>query len=96
MNNVDESEDENPEFRYLSSDCGIQPNKRNNYGIPKDVIDMFGTSQSENIADASTITIDDVINNKLVNVIEIFSIVSLTTHLTRKISLLGILKSTPR
>lgn len=35
------AEEEDPEFRYLSSDCGIQPSKRNNYGIPKDVLDMF-------------------------------------------------------
>lgn len=58
--NEDGGEDEeDPEFRYLSSDCGIQPSKRNNYGIPKDVIDMFRvSSQSSN-------TLDDIINNRL-------------------------------
>ncbi|XP_053696118.1 cell division cycle protein 123 homolog [Sabethes cyaneus] len=34
-------EEDDPEFRYLPEDCGIQPNKRNNYGFPQDVIDMF-------------------------------------------------------
>lgn len=71
INDEQESEDESPEFRYLSSDCGIQPNKRNNYGIPEDVINMFQTSQSENMTYDSTNTIDDVISNKLESVIEI-------------------------
>lgn len=74
----DESEDEQPEFRYLSTDCGIQPNKRNNYGIPEDVINMFRTSKSETITDSSTNTIDDVINNKLENVIKTIAIESFT------------------
>ncbi|XP_058452926.1 cell division cycle protein 123 homolog [Malaya genurostris] len=47
---IDEEDD--PEFRYLPEDCGIQPNKRNNYGFPQDVIDMFrsesGPSTSSN------------------------------------------------
>ncbi|CAD7094022.1 unnamed protein product [Hermetia illucens] len=34
-------ENDDPEFRYLPNDCGIQPSKRNNYGIPIDIIDMF-------------------------------------------------------
>lgn len=33
--------DDEPEFRYLSKDIGIQPSKRNNYGIPKDVCDVY-------------------------------------------------------
>lgn len=68
MTNEDGPEDENPEFRYLSSDCGIQPNKRNNYGIPEDVIEMFRASKSESIIDATTNNIEDVIKNKLENV----------------------------
>lgn len=40
------------EFRYIPSDVGIQPTKRNNYGVPQDVLDMFsggsGGSGSEN------------------------------------------------
>lgn len=38
-------EEDDPEFRYLPEDCGIQPNKRNNYGFPQDVIDMFDPAQ---------------------------------------------------
>lgn len=34
-------QNDDPEFRYLPNDCGIQPSKRNNYGIPIDIIDMF-------------------------------------------------------
>lgn len=45
VNQIEDSDEEDdPEFRYLSSDCGIQPSKRNNYGIPRDVIDMFRVS----------------------------------------------------
>lgn len=68
---TDNDDEEDPEFRYLSSNCGIQPNKRNNYGIPKDVIDMFRPSSSGS-DDATTSqspnTLDDVINNRLENV----------------------------
>lgn len=60
LETVDGIEEEDPEFRYLSSDCGIQPSKRNNYGIPKDVIDMFRVSASQ-----SSNTLDDIINNQL-------------------------------
>lgn len=38
--NIDDEQDD-PEFRYLPEDAGIQPNPRNNYGIPHDVIDLF-------------------------------------------------------
>uniref|UniRef100_A0A8D8GFX3 Cell division cycle protein 123 homolog n=1 Tax=Culex pipiens TaxID=7175 RepID=A0A8D8GFX3_CULPI len=34
-------EEDVPEFRYLPEDCGIQPNPRNNYGFPQDVLEMF-------------------------------------------------------
>lgn len=34
-------EEDVPEFRYLPEDCGIQPNPRNNYGYPQDVLEMF-------------------------------------------------------
>lgn len=53
-------DEEDPEFRYLSTDCGIQPSKRNNYGIPKDVIDMFRVTSNQ-----SSNTLDDIINNHL-------------------------------
>lgn len=61
-NDGDEDEDD-PEFRYLSTDCGIQPSKRNNYGVPKDVIDMFRVSSNQ-----SSNTLDDIINNRLEDV----------------------------
>lgn len=72
---IDSSEEDDPEFRYLNTDCGIQPSKRNNYGIPMDVIDMFRASNT-NSNDASNSsneqtspnTLDDVINNRLENV----------------------------
>lgn len=71
MNGSDDEEDD-PEFRYLSSDCGIQPNKRNNYGIPKDVIDMFrassATTDEGHSSTQSPNTLDDVINHRLENV----------------------------
>jgi D123 len=39
-------EQDDPEFRYLANDVGIQPTSRNNYGIPQDVINMFKASAS--------------------------------------------------
>ena len=42
---IDGLEDE-PEFRYLPEDCGIQPTKRNNYGVPQDIINMFRSGSS--------------------------------------------------
>ncbi|KAL5291710.1 CDC123 family protein [Megaselia abdita] len=43
------------EFRFIPSDVGIQPTKRNNYGVPQDVLDMFsggsGESASEHFTD---------------------------------------------
>lgn len=70
--NIDDDGEEDPEFRYLSSDCGIQPNKRNNYGIPKDVIDMFRASSNSSTEQPteSPNTLDDVISNRLENVSE--------------------------
>ncbi|XP_055638733.1 cell division cycle protein 123 homolog [Toxorhynchites rutilus septentrionalis] len=41
-------EEDDPEFRYLPEDCGIQPNKRNNYGFPQDVIEMFEMCPAQN------------------------------------------------
>ncbi|KXJ70688.1 hypothetical protein RP20_CCG022758 [Aedes albopictus] len=48
-------EEDDPEFRYLPEDCGIQPNRRNNYGFPQDVIDMFQvTTEGPTTSSAST------------------------------------------
>ncbi len=37
----DEGECDNPEFRYLAENVGIQPNPRNNYGFPQELVEMF-------------------------------------------------------
>lgn len=60
---TDGNNDDDPEFRYVSTDTGIQPNKRNNYGIPKDVIDVYQTGSVTGTAQAngnSTCTLDDL------------------------------------
>ncbi|XP_055380916.1 cell division cycle protein 123 homolog [Condylostylus longicornis] len=44
---AEENEAGLPEFRYLNSDCGIQPHSRNNYAIPQDIIDMFNPQNSD-------------------------------------------------
>lgn len=57
----DDEELDDPEFRYLASDIGIQPNSRNNYGIPQDVINMFKASSNasdEQVANMNRLVID--------------------------------------
>ncbi|XP_055543995.1 cell division cycle protein 123 homolog [Wyeomyia smithii] len=44
-------EEDDPEFRYLPEDCGIQPNKRNNYGFPQDVIDLFQPTNGASVGE---------------------------------------------
>lgn len=56
---------DDPEFRYLASDCGIQPSARNNYGIPQDVIDMFKASSSTS-AELNDLELERL-NNLLIN-----------------------------
>lgn len=63
----DDDEPDDPEFRYLASDVGIQPSSRNNYGIPLDVINMFKASSNtsrdlneENLADMNRLVIDQL------------------------------------
>lgn len=63
----DDDEPDDPEFRYLASDIGIQPNSRNNYGIPQDVINMFKASSNtsgdysdEQIANVNRLVIDQM------------------------------------
>lgn len=43
---TEDEEQDDPEFRYLANDVGIQPNSRNNYGIPQDVINIFKASSA--------------------------------------------------
>lgn len=57
-----------PEFRYLSADCGIQPSKRNNYGIPKDVIDVYKSTNEENETEEGSISLDELLFRRLRNV----------------------------
>lgn len=57
----DDEEPDDPEFRYLASDIGIQPNSRNNYGIPQDVINMFKASSNaseDQVANMNRLVID--------------------------------------
>lgn len=66
MNLYFQDSEEGPEFRYLASDCGIQPNKRNNYGIPRDVVDMFKSEQPP----AQNQTLEDIMVNRVREVIK--------------------------
>lgn len=57
----DEDECDNPEFRYLAENVGIQPNPRNNYGFPQELIEMFkANGESENPVDLTQLAIDRV------------------------------------
>lgn len=60
----DEDECDNPEFRYLAEDVGIQPNPKNNYGFPREIIDVFKANDSgisiEDMADISRLSIDQM------------------------------------
>lgn len=38
---LQDDEVDDPEFRYLATDVGIQPTSRNNFGIPSDIVEMF-------------------------------------------------------
>lgn len=64
---TDDEDPDDPEFRYLASDVGIQPNSRNNYGIPQDVISMFKASHNndedmneEQLANMNRLIIDQL------------------------------------
>uniref|UniRef100_A0A336LZQ5 CSON005131 protein n=1 Tax=Culicoides sonorensis TaxID=179676 RepID=A0A336LZQ5_CULSO len=56
-------EEDDPEFRYLPEDCGIQPNPRNNYGIPHDVINLFKSQSTSDEQDAANV--NDLLINRL-------------------------------
>lgn len=73
---TDESDDDDgdgdveddPEFRYMSEDTGIQPSKRNNYGIPKDVVDVYRSGAAETTGGGSgeaSCTLDDLLFRQL-------------------------------
>lgn len=62
------TDEDDPEFRYLTEDTGIQPSKRNNYGIPKDVIDVYRSGASEatgGVADEGRCTLNDLLFRQL-------------------------------
>lgn len=58
QNLEDNNGDDNiyPEFRYINTDCGIQPSKRNNYGFPQDIIDVFNNTTSDYLTDLLSTT----------------------------------------
>lgn len=59
---ADDEDPDDPEFRFLASDVGIQPNSRNNYGIPQDVINMFKASSmsDDQLANINRLVIDEL------------------------------------
>lgn len=60
----DDEDPDDPEFRYLAADVGIQPTSRNNYGIPQDVINMFKASSNipddDELANMNRLVIDQM------------------------------------
>lgn len=52
----DENECDNPEFRYLAENVGIQPNPRSNYGFPQDVVEMFKANDTQPQIDISQLS----------------------------------------
>lgn len=61
--------EDDPEFRYMSEDTGIQPSKRNNYGIPKDVVDVYRSGGVETTGGGGggegSCTLDDLLFRQL-------------------------------
>lgn len=61
---TDDEDPDDPEFRYLAADVGIQPTSRNNYGIPQDVINMFKASSNipddDELANMNRLVIDQM------------------------------------
>jgi D123 len=45
LSNCDHDESDDPEFRFLVANVGIQPNSKNNYGFPHEMIEMFKSSR---------------------------------------------------
>uniref|UniRef100_A0A182RC88 Uncharacterized protein n=1 Tax=Anopheles funestus TaxID=62324 RepID=A0A182RC88_ANOFN len=59
-------EEDDPEFRYLPNDCGIQPIKRNVYGFPQDFRNFFqGAASSDGNTGGEFSAAED--SNNLVN-----------------------------
>lgn len=60
--NDDEEECDNPEFRYLAENVGIQPHSRNNYGFPQELIEMFKANNQEEVnqIDLAQLAIDQI------------------------------------
>jgi hypothetical protein len=59
----DENVDDDPEFRYLPTDCGIQPNPRNNFGLPLDVINLFKNANNTDIEPTDQAALNRLIEN---------------------------------
>lgn len=62
---LEDCESDAPEFRFLSEDVGIQPNSRNNFGIPKDIVDMF--IESGDPTNSLQNLIDNFANRNVIN-----------------------------
>uniref|UniRef100_A0A182P4W2 Uncharacterized protein n=1 Tax=Anopheles epiroticus TaxID=199890 RepID=A0A182P4W2_9DIPT len=60
-------EEDDPEFRYLPNDCGIQPIKRNVYGFPQDFRNFFQGAASSSNGDTAGEASAEGDSNNLVN-----------------------------
>ncbi|XP_040168735.1 cell division cycle protein 123 homolog [Anopheles arabiensis] len=65
-------EEDDPEFRYLPNDCGVQPIKRNVYGFPQDFCNFFqgAAPSSEGGAAAEEASVEGDSNNLINRLIE--------------------------
>uniref|UniRef100_A0A182JTL5 Uncharacterized protein n=1 Tax=Anopheles christyi TaxID=43041 RepID=A0A182JTL5_9DIPT len=64
-------EEDDPEFRYLPNDCGIQPIKRNVYGFPQDFRNFFqGAAPSSDGGTAGEASAEGDSNNLVNRLIE--------------------------
>ena len=62
--NNDDEEGDNPEFRYLANnDVGIQPNPRNNYGFPLDMINWFKSNGSEHLQSLNNLSLQEEVDD---------------------------------
>ncbi|XP_053673526.1 cell division cycle protein 123 homolog [Anopheles nili] len=65
---IDEEDD--PEFRYLPNDCGIQPIKRNVYGFPQDFCNFFQNAVPSGGSDGGASSAEGDSNNLINRLIE--------------------------
>uniref|UniRef100_A0A182W7A0 Uncharacterized protein n=1 Tax=Anopheles minimus TaxID=112268 RepID=A0A182W7A0_9DIPT len=63
-------EEDDPEFRYLPNDCGIQPIKRNVYGFPQDFRNFFQGAASSDTNSGGECSAEGDSNNLVNRLIE--------------------------